>query len=174
MQVDRPLERAKDILGQMREGSAEASSAPPKNVVILTMFEEPRIVRDIMKLGADAYIHKSATVEELFDVLRTSTLDTSNEHVVVAMPQGALELSEDGKVGVPSRREMEILLLAARGISNRQIASHLNISEAIVKRHLANLYPKMEVSSRGGAVRVALENKWFTIPDIEAAKEDDE
>jgi DNA-binding NarL/FixJ family response regulator len=73
MQVDRTLQRVRDILGQMREGSAEAP-APPK-VVILTMFEEPRMVRGIMELGANAYIHKSATVEELFDVLRTSTLD---------------------------------------------------------------------------------------------------
>jgi DNA-binding NarL/FixJ family response regulator len=92
---------------------------------------------------------------------------------VVVMPQEALELSEDGKVGVPSSREMEILLLAARGMSNRQIASRLEISESTVKRHLANLYPKMEVSSRGEAVRIALENEWFTIREIEAAIEED-
>lgn len=166
MQVDRTLKKAKDILGRMREGS----SATPK-VVILTMFEEPKMVRDIMGLGADAYIHKSATVEDLFAALRIA-LDTSEAHVVVAMPKGALELSEDGKVNVPSSREMEILLLAARGMSNRQIASGLHIAENTVKRHLANLYPKMEVQSRGEAVRKALENEWFTIREIEAAIDD--
>jgi DNA-binding NarL/FixJ family response regulator len=169
MQVDRTLKKAKDTLRQMREGS---SSSPPK-VIILTMFEEPRMVRDIMGLGANAYIHKSATVEELFAAVRTATLDTSEGHEVVVMPQEALELSEDGRVGVPSSREMEILLLAARGMSNRQIATHLNISESTVKRHLANLYPKMEASSRGEAVRIALENEWFTISEIEAAIEED-
>jgi DNA-binding NarL/FixJ family response regulator len=168
MQVDRTLKKAKDTLRQMREGS----SSPPK-VIILTMFEEPRMVREIMGLGANAYIHKSATVEELFATVRTATLETSEGHVVVAMPQRALELSEDGKVGVPSRREMEILLLAARGMTNRQIASRLEISESTVKRHLANLYPKMEVSSRGEAVRIALEHEWFTIREIEAAIEED-
>ena len=169
MQVDRTLKKAKDTLRQMREGS-EAS--PPK-VIILTMFEEPRMMRDILGLGANAYIHKSATVEELFAAVRTATLDTSEGHEIVVMPQGALELSEDGKVGVPSSREMEILLLAARGMSNRQIASRLEISESTVKRHLANLYPKMEASSRGEAVRIALENEWFTIGEIEAAIEVD-
>jgi DNA-binding NarL/FixJ family response regulator len=168
MQVDLTLKKAKDTLRRMREGS----SAPPK-VIILTMFEDPRMVREIMGLGANAYIHKSASVEELFAAVRTATLDTSGEHVVVAMPQRALELSEDGKVSVPSRREMEILLLAARGMSNRQIASRLDISEATVKRHLANLYPKMEVTSRGEAIRIALENEWFTIREIEAAIDDD-
>jgi DNA-binding NarL/FixJ family response regulator len=168
MQVDRTLKKAKDTLKQMREGSL----SPPK-VIILTMFEEPRMVREIMGLGANAYIHKSATVEELFAALRTATLSTSEGNVVVAMPQGALELSEDGKVSVPSRREMEILLLAARGMSNRQIASRVGISEATVKRHLANMYPKMGVSSRGEAIRIALENEWFTIREIEAAIDDD-
>jgi DNA-binding NarL/FixJ family response regulator len=169
MQVDRTLKKAKETLRQMREGS----STSPK-IVILTMFEEPRMVQEIMGLGANAYIHKSATVEELFNVLRTATLDTSEGHVVVAMPQGALELSEDGKVSVPSEREMGILLLAARGMSNRDIASRIGIAEGTVKRHLANLYPKMEVSSRGEAVRKALENEWFTISEIEAAATEDD
>jgi DNA-binding NarL/FixJ family response regulator len=169
MQVDRTLKKAKDTLRQMREGS----SSSPK-VVILTMFEDPRMVQEIMELGANAYIHKSASVEELFNALRTATLGTSEGHVVVAMPQGSLELSEDGKVSVPSKREMGILLLAARGMSNRQIASRLKISEATVKRHLANLYPKMEVNSRGEAVRKALENEWFTIREIEAAAIEDD
>ena len=44
---------------------------------------------------------------------------------------------------------MEILVLVARGLSNRQIASTLMLSESTVKRHLANAYPKMGVSSRG-------------------------
>jgi len=170
MQVDRTLEKAKDTLDQMREGSSGSEASAPK-VVILTMFEDPRMLRDIMGLGANAYIHKSASVEELFAALRTA-LDTSEGHVVVAMPQGALELSPDGKVNVPSKREMRVLLLAARGMSNRQVASRLQIAESTVKRHLANLYPKMEVSSRGEAVRKALENEWFTIREIEAAIDD--
>jgi DNA-binding NarL/FixJ family response regulator len=168
MQVDKTLKKAKDTLRQMREGS----SSPPK-VIILTMFEDPRMVQQIMELGANAYIHKSATVEELFTAVRTA-VDTSEGHVVVAMPQGALELSEDGKVSVPSRREMEILLLAARGMSNRQIGARLDIADSTVKRHLANLYPKMEVSSRGEAVRKALENEWFTIRQIEEAAIDED
>jgi DNA-binding NarL/FixJ family response regulator len=169
MQVDMTLKKARDTLKQMREGS----SSPPK-VIILTMFEVPRILRKIMELGANAYIHKSASVEELFAVLRTTALDTEEQHAVVAMPQGALELSEDGlskdgKGRVLTERELQILLLAARGMSNRRIASHLVLTEGTVKRHMANLFPKMGVTSRGEAVRMALENEWFTIREIEAA-----
>ena len=181
MQVDRTLKQARDTLRRIREGpsSSSSSSAPPPKVVILTMFEDPLILREILQLGASAYIHKSASVEELFAAVRRATLDTGGEPVLVALPQGALELSEDGwakdgwgKDGsgsAPSQRELEILLLVARGMTNHKIAARLSITEATVKRHLANLYPKMGVGTRGEAVRMALENEWFTIPEIEAA-----
>src|SRR5829696_3618316 len=178
MQVDKPLKQAKDTLKQIREGREGSSSTPPK-VVILTMFEDPQLVRQIMELGANAYIHKSASVEELFATVRITAFDAEGEHVIVAMPQEALELSEDGmqKDGagsVLSKRELEILLLAARGMRNRKIGSQLGIRETTVKRHLANMYPKMGISSRGEAVRIALENEWFTIREIEAAIDEEE
>jgi DNA-binding NarL/FixJ family response regulator len=179
MQVDRTLKQARDTLRRIREVPSSSSSAPPPKVVILTMFEDPLMLREILQLGASAYIHKSASVEELFAAVRRATLDTGGEHVLIALPQGALELSEDGwakdgwgKDGsgsAPSQRELEILLLVARGMTNQKIASRLSITEATVKRHLANLYPKMGVGSRGEAVRLALENEWFTIRQIEAA-----
>jgi len=173
MQIDEALHKAKSTLERLRNSLSPSS---PK-VIILTLFEEPRMVRKIMELGANAYLHKSASVEELFTALHTTALDTQGEHVVIAMPQRALELSEedgvrrDGVRSILSERELEILLQAARGMSNRKIASHLSISEATVKRHLANIYPKMSVGSRAEAVRVGLEKEWFTIHEITATIE---
>ena len=56
--------------------------------------------------------------------------------------------------------------MTARGLSNERIASSLNISESTVKRHLANIYPKMGVGSRGEATREALMREWITIEDV--------
>jgi len=79
-----------------------------------------------------------------------------------------LEEAKRGSGGVLSAREMEILLLVSRGLSNRQVASTLHLSEAAVKHHLANVYPKMGVAaSRGEAVRKALSEEWITVRDIE-------
>jgi DNA-binding NarL/FixJ family response regulator len=116
-------------------------------------------------------------VEELFAAVRSATLDTEGEHVLVTLPQVALELSEDGMGedgwgSALSQRELEILLLVGRGMRNRKIASHLGITEATVKRHLSNIYPKLGVATRGEAVRIALQNEWFTIREIEAAIDD--
>jgi ATP/maltotriose-dependent transcriptional regulator MalT len=69
---------------------------------------------------------------------------------------------------------MEVLVLVARGLSNHQIASSLMVSEATVKRHLANAYPKMGVASRGEAVRKALFENWITIEEITAEVDPEE
>jgi DNA-binding NarL/FixJ family response regulator len=168
MQVDEKLEKAKNTLSQIL---LVDSTTLPK-VIILTMFENPRILREVMKLGPNTFVHKSASVEELLSALRTTVGDPTGENVVMVMPQGALEESEDGSAGeVLTKRELEVLVLAARGMSNRQIAHHLGLSEGTVRRHLANLYPKMAVSSRGEAVRKALGNEWLTIHEITAEAE---
>ena len=173
MEVDRSLEKARDALERIREGS---KASPPK-VVILTMFDDPQMVRSIMGLGANALIHKSASVKDFVAALNTTALDgQEGEHLVVAMPQEALGLSalglsedvleRDGARSVLSGRELEILLLAARGKSNRQIASQLHIAVGTVKRHLANIYPKMGVGSRSEVVRKALQEEWIGIREI--------
>ena len=160
MQVQMLFERAKASLLKMREISLE-----PK-AVIVTMFEDPRYVRELMNLGASAYLIKSASVEHLIGAVRAVVFDPKGENVIVGMPQEMVEEARDGSGGVLTVREMEILLLAARGLSNRRMGSVLRLSEAAVKRHLASIYPKMNVSSRGEAVRKTLSEDWITIQEI--------
>ena len=155
-----PFERAKESLLKMREIS------PQPKAVIVTMFEESRYVRDLMRLGASAYLIKSASVEHLIGVVRAAVFDPKGENVIVGMPQEMVEEVRGGSGGVLTAREMEILLLVARGLSNRRMASSLGLSEATVTCPLANIYPKMDVSSRGEAVRKALSEDWITIQEI--------
>ncbi|HEX7170033.1 MAG TPA: response regulator transcription factor [Rubrobacter sp.] len=160
MQVQIPFEKAKDILTRMR-----ALSPPPK-VVIVTMFESPRYLRELMNLGASAFLIKSASTEHLIGAIRAAVFDPKGENVVVGMPREMLEEVRRGSGGVLSARELEILLLAARGLSNGKIAQSLHIAEGTVRRHLANTYSKMEVSSRAEATRKALQQDWITIGDV--------
>jgi DNA-binding NarL/FixJ family response regulator len=168
MQVQMPLERAKESLLKVSRIS------PAPKVVIVTMFEEPRYVRELMNLGASAYLLKSVSVDHLVGAVKAAVFDPEGNHVVVGMPRRMIEEVEEGSGGVLSVREMEILVLVARGLSNRQIASTLMLSESTVKRHLANAYPKMGVSSRGEAVRKALFENWITIQDIALDDEEKE
>jgi DNA-binding NarL/FixJ family response regulator len=165
MQVQMPFESALQTLQAMR-----SFSDPPK-VVIVTMFESPRYVRGLTGVGASAYLLKTSSAEHLVAAVRAAALDPSSENAVVGMPRSMLEGTEEGVDSILSARELEILLLAARGLSNYQIASSLQLSEATVKRHLANVYPKMGVGSRGEAAKEALTREWITIEEITAEEE---
>ena len=161
MQVQMPISRARENLRRMRE-----VADPPPKVIIVTMIEDPREVRELMDLGATAYIVKSATAEHLVAAVRAAILDPKTKHAVVGMPPALLEEAEEGSEGVLSARELEIQLLAARGLSNRQIALRAYLAEGTVKRHLTNTYHKMGVASRGEATRKALYEEWITIQDV--------
>jgi DNA-binding NarL/FixJ family response regulator len=160
MQVQMPIPRAKANLQRMRQID------PPTKVVIVTMIEDPHYVRELMELGVSAYLVKSASAEHLVAAVRTAILDPKSMNVMVGMPLEILEEAEGGSGGVLTARELEILLLAARGLSNRQISTTLTVGEGTVKRHLANTYQKMNVRSRGEATRKALFEEWITINDV--------
>jgi DNA-binding NarL/FixJ family response regulator len=160
MQVQMPFERAKQTLKAMR------SFPDPPKVVIVTMFESPRYLRGLTGVGASAYLLKTSSSEHLVAAVRAAALDPQSENAVVGMPRSMLEGTQEGVESVLSARELEIVLLAARGLSNYQIATSLHLSEATVKRHLANIYPKMGVSSRGEAARQALMRDWITVEEI--------
>jgi DNA-binding NarL/FixJ family response regulator len=123
-------------------------------------------VRELIGLGAVAYPVKSATIEELHTAVHTAANSPvgPEEDVVIVAPPKAFEdpVKSDGL----SERELEVLLMVARGMSNHQIAISLHLSEATIKRHLVNIYPRIGVSSRGEAVRKALSKKWISARDI--------
>jgi DNA-binding NarL/FixJ family response regulator len=162
MQVQMPFKRAKEALRKMR------SSSPSPKVVVVTMFENPSYVRELMGLGASAYLVKTSSAEHLVAAVRAAVFDPTARNVVVGMPSAMLEGTQEGADGVLSARELEILLLASRGLSNRQIANRIALAEATVKRHMANVNLKMDVSSRGEAARKALNEGWITIEELTA------
>jgi DNA-binding NarL/FixJ family response regulator len=165
MQVQLPLQRAVETLEAMR-----AFPKPPK-VVVVTMFESPRYIRELTGVGASAYLLKTSSADHLVAAVRAAVFDPNSENAVVGMPEGMLEGTQDGAEGVLTVRELELLILLACGLSNERIASSLDLSEATVKRHLANIYIKMGVHSRGEAMREALQKEWITVEEVTAEDE---
>ena len=104
------------------------------------MFESPRYIRELSGVGVSAYLLKTTSADHLVAAVRAAVFDPGSENTVIGMPPEMLEETGRGAEGVLTARELEILLLVARGLSNAQIASSLYLSEATVKRHLANVY----------------------------------
>ncbi|MDP8951069.1 MAG: response regulator transcription factor [Actinomycetota bacterium] len=166
MEVQMPFERAKETLEAMR------SFPEPPKVVLCTMFESPRYVRGLAEVGASAYLLKSVSAEHLVAAVRAAALDPGGADAVVGMIHSMLEATDENVEGALTARQLEVLLLSARGLSNDRIASSLHISDATVKRHLANVYEKMGVGSRHEAAREALMRDWITIEEITAEEDE--
>ena len=99
--------------------------------------------------------------------------DPGGVNAVISMPRALLERLGDEPAGALSERETEVVVLAARGLSNRLIGKELQLAEAMVKRHLANIYQKVGGRSRNEAVRKALMEQWIGLHDITSHKSAD-
>lgn len=160
LDVEMPGLDAREVLIRLPEVSPETQP------VIVTVFAEARLARELVRLGARAYVTKNATLQELLAAVRSAARSPGGDNVLLAVPRGLIEGAGGAEDCELSERELEILLLVARGLSNRQVASELHLAEATVKRHLANIYTKLNVGSRGEAVRRALSKGWFTSHDV--------
>ena len=159
-QLDMQPKSAEEIISGLREAS------PHSRIVVLTLWDNLHYLKAISKMGIDAYLHKSSSAEELLATLGAVTSSPDGGNAVISLPRALLERLGEEPVGALSERETEVVVLAARGLSNRLIGKELHISEATVKRHLANVYQKIGVRSRNEAVRTALMEQWIGIHEI--------
>jgi DNA-binding NarL/FixJ family response regulator len=130
----------------------------PVGVLILTAYDDDPFIMTALRSGANGYVLKTAEPEELVAALRAvhegqSALDPTVLRKVMAQVAGG---PSPGTVEGLSAREIEVLRLAARGLTNKAIGHELGISDRTVQGHLANIYGKLEVSSRTEAVTRAI------------------
>jgi DNA-binding NarL/FixJ family response regulator len=167
-QLDMDLKSAQEILEGIR------SASPDSRIVALTMFDNLRYLKALSKMGIDAYVHKASSSEELIATLDALSRQGSPDgpNAVISMPRGLLERMGEEPPGGLSERELDVLVMAARGLPNDRIAQELHIAPATVKRHLANVNLKIGTRSRMEAVRTAIMEQWVGISEITHADSD--
>ena len=153
LDVEMPGQPAAHTIEQVR------AAAPATRIMVLTMHEESALVHDLLGRGASAYLTKTIRRNELLAAVRS--IGRSTGTVMLSVPRATFEgmdrEEQDSKLLSP--RERDVLLLLAEGRSNAQIARLLFITEGTVKRHLTNIYAKLDAVSRLDAVRKAGEAK---------------
>jgi DNA-binding NarL/FixJ family response regulator len=143
--------------------------SPASGVVVIALQDgSAGSIRQLLSEGVSAYLDADASPEDLVAAVRTAAHRGSRGagNAFLSTPEAVLVEQEETAKYRLSRRELEVLTLAARGLSNRQIANTLPLAEATVKRHLANLYRKLGVVSRGEATRQALTEGWLDVRDL--------
>ncbi len=147
-----------------------AAENPGVRILVLTAYDDDPYVTAIFKSGATGYVLKTADSEELVRAVRAvaagrSALAPEVAQKVIEQLTGSTRRVGDEVVQTLTERELEVLRLAARELTNRAIGRELGISDRTVQGHLANIYSKLHVSTRTGAVRKAIEWGWLSLDE---------
>ena len=141
------------------EGTARTKMlSPSTEVVILTVFDDNENLVRAIAAGASGYLHKSSSIEEIIASLRSILVGGAPINPSIA--RKLLALFASGPVSHQeynlTRREKEILTLLVEDIPLKQVADRLSVSIHTINMHLRNIYAKLRVQSRSGAVAKAL------------------
>ena len=144
---------------------------PAAAVLILTAYDNEQYVFALLEAGAAGYLLKDVDARELVEAIRAVHAGESVLHPAIArtvvnrFARPSAQPPEAGALERLTGREMEVLKLAAKGMSNEQIARELVLSVRTVQGHLHNIFGKMGVGSRTEAVVQALRKGWITLED---------
>ena len=149
-----------------------AERAPSAKILMLTVSDEESDLYEAIKAGASGYLLKEISIEEVASAVRAVVAGQS----LISPSMAAKLLTEfsnlakraDERTTVPTPRltepRLEVLRLVAQGMSNREIAGELYISENTVKNHVRNILEKLHLHTRMEAVMYAVREKLLDIP----------
>lgn len=141
---------------------------PQVRVLILTAYDDAPYVLALLQAGAGGYILKTADSGQLVQAVRAvyrgeSALDAAVAQRVVQQLAGGRPPAAGATVAPLTDRELEVLRLAAKGLTNKAIGQALTISDRTVQGHLANIYGKLGVASRTEAVTASIKQGWLAL-----------
>jgi len=148
------------------------SVCPAIAVLILSAYDDDQFVFSLLEAGAAGYLLKSVRGSELVDAVRAVQAGESVLHPSIArkvlnrFARISGEPKEKEPTEVLSEREMDVLRLVTKGLSNKDIAEELCLSIRTVQGHLGNIFNKLQVGSRTEAVVRALKEGWVALDDM--------
>ena len=133
-------------------------ASPATRVLMLSMHDDPRYVREAFAAGASGYVLKEAADTEVVAAVRTVAAGQSyvNPSLGARMAAAEAKAAEEAKADPLSEREHEVLRMLALGHTNQEIAKALYISVRTAETHRAHIMQKLGLGSRADLVRFAL------------------
>jgi len=147
--------------------------SPATAVLALTAYDYDQYIFALLEAGAAGYLLKDVSGQDLIGAIRAvrrgdSVLHPTVARKVVARFRGRSDKPSEGeKLGFLTKREIEVLKGAAKGMCNKDIAEELFLSVRSVESHMGSILNKLGVGSRTEAVVHALKEGWFTLEDLD-------
>jgi NarL family two-component system response regulator LiaR len=129
--------------------------SPETKILVLSAYDDEDYVVELFKVGIAGYLMKTVDLKQLIETVRIIQLGQTVFHPTIAAKLASVvpqRESSSGKLDCLSHRELEILQLAAKGLTNREVAVKLDLSTRTVEGHVANIVAKLGASSRTRAV----------------------
>ncbi|MGE0903618.1 MULTISPECIES: response regulator transcription factor [Dehalococcoides] len=145
---------------------------PTTAILILTVYESEQYILAILEAGAAGFLLKNVKGTQLLEAIRAvyageSVLQPSTtRRVIDQLINKATKTEEVSAVNPLTDREIEVLKMAARGVSNKDIADQLYLSNRTIQTHLSNIFKKLSVGSRTEAILYGLKRGWFIMEDL--------
>lgn len=156
-------------------------TTPTTSIIILTAYTDIHYILGLLEVGACGYLLKSAHSREIIGAIRAaysgdSVLDPVVTQKLLQRVTGLATIngSADGVREQISSRENEILRLAAKGMSNKDIANALFLSVRTVKAHLTSIFNKMGCGCRTEAIIKGLKGGYITLDEINTEQSESE
>jgi DNA-binding NarL/FixJ family response regulator len=146
-------------LGGVEATKQIRAGAPGVRVLALTAYDADPYIYGLLDAGATGYVLKTAESGEVIRAIRATAVGQSALDPAVAPRLIARAMHPTPGRDALTDRELAVLRLAARGLTNKQIGAELTISNRTVQNHLANIYAKLGVASRTEAVTVAVQRQ---------------
>ena len=134
-------------------------AAPTTKIVILTVFDDHDKVFGAVCAGADGYLLKTSTVERIGEAILEVSTGGASMNPEIARKVLDLFASKQRKQNPESTltdRETEVLRHVVKGLTKKEVAVQLDLSRHTVDTHLRNIYQKLHVNNRAGAVAAAI------------------
>jgi len=148
-----PRKSGIEAIGEIRQ------AAPGARILVLTSFAEDDKVFPAIKAGAEGYLLKDASPDDLLRAIREVHRGEPSMHPTIARKL-MLELQRSSDLPLTedplTEREVEVLGLVAQGLTNQEIADRLYVSERTVRTHVSNILSKLHLANRTQAALYAL------------------
>jgi two-component system response regulator NreC len=162
MDIDMPIMNGLEAMRRIKKENER------QKVIILTMHNEPALIKKVMDLGADGYVLKNADRREFYNALCAvaegkSYFSSEVTHSLLN-PEKASKLNhfdvnpDSIQLAKLTEREVDVLKLIAQGFSNKEIGEKLFISHRTVDTHRTNLMKKLDAHSIAGLIKFAIKN----------------
>jgi DNA-binding NarL/FixJ family response regulator len=160
MDINMPMKNGVEVTGILKK------KYPNIKILVLTMHSHEEYFMSAIREGADGYLLKDAPSDQVVEAIRTvargeSVIHPSMTRKLLAFHQQKQTQQEDTTL---TEREKEVLLCLVEGLSNKEIADRLFISDKTVKIHVSKIFKKLNVKSRSQVVIHAVQHQLVPIP----------